>query len=90
MADKLLEQSTNQIDVIVRSRTKTYFNGKAKAITSINETGTFDVLPEHANFISMIQDFVTVVLPDNKEQKFEIKTGVMQVIQNKADIYLTV
>jgi F0F1-type ATP synthase epsilon subunit len=90
MAEKLLEQSDQQIEVIVRSRSKTYFDGKAKAITSTNETGVFDVLPQHANFITMIQDFVTIVLPDNKEQKFEIKAGVMQVIQNKADIYLTV
>lgn len=90
MEEKLLEQTEQQIDVIVRSRSKTYFDGKAKAITSTNEAGVFDVLPQHANFITMVQDFVTVTLPNNKEQKFEIKTGVMQVLQNKADIYLTV
>jgi F0F1-type ATP synthase epsilon subunit len=90
MAQEFITPESPKIDVVVRSRSKTYFDGQASVITSTNETGIFDILPQHANFITMIQDFVNVVLPDGKEQKFEIKRGVLRVLGNKADIYLTV
>lgn len=90
MAIPFKSTDDQNLHVIVRSRSQTYFDGKAKSVTSTNDTGIFDILPLHANFITMIQQFITVLLPDGKEQKFEIKGGVMRVLGETVDIYLTV
>ncbi|MBT7349967.1 hypothetical protein HN803_04185 [candidate division WWE3 bacterium] len=87
MAEAIQDQN---LHVIIRNRSKTYFDGKAKTVTSTNATGMFDVLYLHANFITMIQQFVIVKTPDDKEQKFEIKGGVLRVLGETVDIYLTV
>lgn len=89
MDDVIKTPKDIHLHVVVRSRSKTYFDNNAMSITSINETGTFDILPLHANFITMIQEFVLIVLPDGKEQKFEIKGGVLRVLGETVDIYLT-
>lgn len=82
--------SSKELDVVIRSRSRTFFNGKVESITSSNATGIFDVLPTHANFITMVNDFVSINLPGGKSQKFKIRDGVMRVIENKVDVYLTV
>ena len=86
----LKEVSSADLNVVVRSRSKTYFEGLAKVVSSKNDTGVFDVLPHHANFITLVNKFVTVTLADGGEQKFEIDKGVMRVFEDKVDIYLTV
>ena len=85
----LKEVSSADLNVVVRSRSKTYFEGLAKVVSSKNDTGVFDVLPHHANFITLVGRFVTVTLADGGEQKFEIDKGV-RVFEDKVDIYLTV
>ncbi len=84
------EVSLADLNVVVRSRSKIYFEGSAKIVSSNNETGVFDVLPHHANFITLVGKFVTVILADGGEQRFEIDKGVMRVFEDKVDIYLTV
>lgn len=61
----------------------------ATAISSYNEVGLFDVLPMHANFISIIKD--KVIIHHGKEQKeVPIGVGILRVIDNTANIYLGV
>ena len=77
-----------QLTLNVRSATKTEYKGLAHTITSINETGVFDILPTHANFISIIKNYIVIDkgLPSQKEIKLE--TGVLTVSRNKEDVYL--
>lgn len=80
----------NYLRVLIKSRTKVYFDGRAQSLTSNNDKGVFDVLPQHANFISIIKDFIIVDKGMTTEQKFTIKNGVLSVQANKVDIYLDV
>ncbi|OGV92494.1 hypothetical protein A3B57_01655 [Microgenomates group bacterium RIFCSPLOWO2_01_FULL_47_10] len=89
MTDKLLENVDKKLKVLIKSRKQTLFDGDALAITSNNEDGVFDILPHHANFITMIKDFV-VVKTQNEDQKFEVKRGVLEVSGNNVSLYLTV
>lgn len=90
MANALIDQADKNITVIVKSRKKTFYDGEAKAVSSNNETGEFDILPHHANFITMIKDFVKVTKPDSAEEEYEVKKGVMRVFEDHVDVYLTV
>jgi F0F1-type ATP synthase epsilon subunit len=78
------------LDVNIRSRRKSYFEGKTYSVSSLNDTGEFDVLPQHANFISLIRNQLILNKSAKDEQKFVISTGIMRVKDNKVDVFLDV
>lgn len=74
----------------VFTREKTLFNGEAYAITSINEKGRFDILPHHANFITLIKQFVIIYTSEGEKKEFPLDNGVLEVSGNMVSIYLGV
>ena len=77
------------LDIKIRSRDKTVFEGQALHLTSNNSLGSFTVLPRHANFISIIRDFIIIKATDRTEQRIEIdETAILKVFQNHIDIFL--
>ncbi|MBX4201384.1 hypothetical protein KW803_00610 [Candidatus Saccharibacteria bacterium] len=63
---------------------KVYFDGKATSLTATNRVGPFDVLPQHHNFISLLEEGDILVRADGQDDfKMTIKKGIMHV---KADI----
>lgn len=83
-----MKQQTPLLDINVRSRTDVFFNGKARSISSVNESGPFDVLAMHANFITVIQKTLKIETEENGVREFGIDSGVMRVSENKVDVYL--
>lgn len=77
-----------QIMLTIRDRTRILFHGPVRAVTSLNAKGRFDVLPEHANFISVIRDYIIIHTVDRKEQRLTITRGVIKVSGNTVSIYL--
>lgn len=69
------------------SAKKESFEGKVKAISSKNRLGNFDVLPEHANFISLIFDNLVIHAPD-KKINYQFERGILEVSSNKVKIFL--
>ncbi len=78
----------NKIHLCVKSRNKIYFEDDVYSVTSSNDKGVFDVLPFHANFISIIRDFIKIDKGDVDNVKFEIKSGIMYVESNIVNIYV--
>src|SRR6266568_6548943 len=65
--------SAEKIHVTVRNRIRVLFDDYAKSVTSKNDTGIFDVLPEHSNFISLITSPLTVRTLEGKKQEITFK-----------------
>ncbi|MBC7074215.1 hypothetical protein H5T58_02400 [Candidatus Parcubacteria bacterium] len=65
-----------------------FFEGDAVSVSSQNRLGNFDVLPRHANFITLIFNKLTVTLPDGKILNYEFKRGVLEVRKNEVKIFL--
>jgi F0F1-type ATP synthase epsilon subunit len=84
------ESSPAYLTIYIRDKNKTSFKGQGFSVTSTNEKGVFDILPEHANFISLIKDFVTIDKGNPKEKKMLIYGGVLKVASDKVDIFLNV
>lgn len=76
------------IKLIIRGREGTVFEGEVYAVSSINGKGPFDILPHHAEFISLIERQVTVHHSDGHQQVFKIDSGVIEVDENQIKIYL--
>ena len=67
------------LSITVMSPSGTLYQGHATAISSVNELGRFDVLPRHANFISLIHNEVVILPLEGQKQRFPLQQGVMYV-----------
>lgn len=67
-----------------------YFEGEAYSISAVNESGPFDILPKHHNFITMLLPGELVVNAPEGEKKFRITRGLMHVRNNKVIVFLDV
>ena len=65
-----------------------YYDGVAKSISGINATGPFDILPQHHNFITLLNKCDLALDTKDGEVKIRISGGVMQVHRDTVTVYL--
>jgi F0F1-type ATP synthase epsilon subunit len=85
-----VEKVASNLNVSIRSKKKTYFKGGTMSVTSLNDKGEFDILPGHANFISLISKYVVIDKGQDSEQKFIISNGILRVRENTVEVFLEV
>jgi F0F1-type ATP synthase epsilon subunit len=76
------------LQVEVRSRQGLIFQGELYAVTSYNSAGEFDVLPTHANFVSMISKKVILRKPGGQTDELLIDNGIMMVEDNQVKVFI--
>ncbi|MGD8744669.1 MAG: hypothetical protein PVJ52_03685, partial [Candidatus Woesebacteria bacterium] len=69
--------SSGKLHLTIKNRERIIFDGEVKSLTSYNEKGKFDVLPQHANFISLIRKELVYRELDGKENKLELTKGII-------------
>jgi hypothetical protein len=90
------EQKTdpNTMHVRVAAPFREYYNGPAFSISAVNNTGPFDILPKHHNFISLLNacDIVIrgLVKQEQKTIKIAISGGIMHVKADEIIVFLDV
>jgi F0F1-type ATP synthase epsilon subunit len=75
----------------VYSPFQTYISEPAHSVTAVNATGTFDVLPHHHNFMTLLQGGELVV--NTLAQgivKIRISGGLMHVKADEVTVFLDV
>lgn len=78
----------SEITLTIRNRTSLVFRGQVKAVTSLNDEGKFDILPEHTNFISIIKDYIIIHNLDGTDKELKITRGILKMRGNLISIYL--
>lgn len=79
------------IEVKVYSPFRDYYDGPAFSLSAVNDTGPFDILPEHHNFISLLNPCDLVVRTvNNGDQKIRISGGLIHVKADKVIVFLDV
>jgi len=76
------------LTVTVISPQQILFSGEAKSISSKNSVGNFDLIPEHANFITIIENY-PITIRTNKNQKldFNFPLSIIYITNNIVKIY---
>lgn len=69
---------------------KIYYEGDAYSLTALNETGPFDILPHHSNFICMLLPCDLIIETPYDTQTVKISRALMHVKAEKVTIYLDV
>lgn len=78
----------DHIHVMVRNRKQLLFDDDVKAVTSKNDTGIFDVLPEHSNFISVLKESITIHKLDGTELVIPLQNGLIKVKDSSIKCYI--
>ncbi len=68
-----------------------YYEGPADSLSATNDTGPFDVLSQHKNFMSLLKTGEVVVRQKGRpDYSLKIEKGILHVRQNKVTVFLDV
>ncbi len=84
----MLKKENKTFDVKIMNSDAVLFKGKAKSVSSVNDTGKFDILPGHTNFISIIKEHLTLTTDTNNQKEFDVDNGIVMVFENKLKVFL--
>lgn len=84
------KQAVDMLHVKVWSPFRVYFDGEAHSLSGVNATGPFDILPQHSNFISLLNACELIVRASSGELRIRISGGVMQVHKDIVKVFLEV
>ena len=76
------------LEIMIRDRNSTLFQGSADSVSSFNNKGPFDILSQHESFISLIKNSVLIRISEKQEKRIELTSGVLKVRNNKVEIYV--
>jgi len=83
--------ATQTMHVKIYAPFKVYYDGMAASVSAENDTGPFDVLGHHKNFITLLKPCtVTVRMPGRPDYEIPVTRGVMHVKADMATIFLDV
>jgi F0F1-type ATP synthase epsilon subunit len=69
---------------------KVYFEGEAYSVSAVNETGPFDILPRHYNFLCMLVPCdLEIQTPDGKKN-IKISRALMHVKADRVEVFVDV
>jgi F0F1-type ATP synthase epsilon subunit len=78
------------LQVVVHDEKGVLFSGMAKALSSVNDQGPFDILQEHTNFITLIKDKIEIVTETDQVKSYPVDGGILHCFTSKVEIYLGV
>lgn len=69
---------------------KVYFEGEGYSLTAVNESGPFDILPHHRNFLCMLVVCDLIIETPYEQKIVKISRALMHVKADKVTVYLDV
>lgn len=79
------------LTVNARSPFEVYYEGQARVVSAANAVGQFDILPEHADFFSILEPGEVIITgTDNKPVTFNANNGIVTVRDNQVNIFANI
>ena len=82
--------NTKSLPVRIQTPDSLVWEGSALAITATNSAGTFDILPQHANMITIIEKQPIEIVTSTGNRKFVFEKAVLAVKDNSVSIYANI
>lgn len=76
--------------LMVRNRQGIVFDEQIAALSGSNKIGKFDVLLNHANFISIVNQTLVIKRINGEERQLPIDNGILKVRENRVEVYIGV
>ncbi len=78
-----------RLSVIARAPFEIYYEGEADAVSAANRVGPFDVLPDHADFFSVLEACdVTIDTGEDAPVTFHADAGIITARQNEVHLFV--
>lgn len=90
VAQAKLPMANKIIHVLVRDRNHTLYDGEASGLTSKNSKGIFDILLNHANFISLINETLYIHNLNGADTLIPMNNALVKVKENNVEVYVGV
>jgi F0F1-type ATP synthase epsilon subunit len=74
----------------VQSRDALLFEGDVNSVTSFNEEGKFDILAQHARFISLINKGLSIVDANGQKKDINFDNALLRVKDDLVEVYVGV
>lgn len=86
--EQQIESDKNVLHLKILSPRQELFSGNAWSVSSINSAGPFDILAEHGNFITLVQNKPIYIKLVNKQTKtFAFPLAVIYARKNMVTIF---
>lgn len=88
----MTEPKQNLLQVIARAPFDVYYEGPAEVVSATNRIGEFDILPDHADFFSILTPGeIAIMTPKQAEPIIvEISNGMVTVQDNNVMLFLNI
>lgn len=83
-----MDPNIGRIKVILRDKQGKKIEKDLVAISSFNEIGQFDILFNHANFVSKIEKKIIFHHSFSKKEEMEIEDGIISAKENSVEIFI--
>ena len=80
----------DELHVKVNSPFEIIYEGKARSLTARNAVGTFDILPGHINFMTLLDSGDVVVLTNVDERRYALQHGILKVNRNQVVVFANI
>ena len=77
----------SDFNVVINSPNELIWEGRAKSVSSTNSVGAFDILPGHANFVTMIESKPIIIRTGTGEHSYTYENAVLSVQGGTVTIY---
>lgn len=80
----------DMLKVRILGPTRSLYDGKAVSITAHNKQGAFDILLNHQNFFSLLDECQIVVNSGVQNLTFPVTEGLLKVKSNTVTIFVDI
>jgi len=85
-----LDPKKQTIDIKVYAPFKIYYEGKGYSLSAVNETGPFDILPHHHNFLCMLVPGNLIIETPDGRKIIKISRALMYVKSERVVVFVDV
>jgi F0F1-type ATP synthase epsilon subunit len=83
-----MKKEATPLKVVARAPFHVYYEGPANVVTATNKVGTFDILPGHADFFSMLTPGDVFIETESESINFKINHGIVTVRDNEVMLFV--
>ena len=76
-----------KLNIQIHSPEETIWQGEADAVSSTNSLGEFDILPEHANFITIVENKPILIHQGKEALTFNFYYSVIHSEKDRVRIF---
>ncbi len=82
-----MAQATDELHVKVETPEGVVWEGAAQSVSSSNSVGPFDILPDHANMVTLIENQPIVIVSSAGEKRLNFMKAVISFRDNAVSVY---